>query len=294
MASSSSSSSFFKKLHPRLQLALQLRQEGKNALSELCLACEEDKSGLAWFVKGEAYYGGGWGLLEDVALANICYEMSKHLGCEYGLVAYYLTSDVKLPVQDYHLTDPFALFLANCENRSYLDIACQNGNIFAFPYHHDYVSKAAEIGDAEGCFQVAEEKGDIRLCQKAAKQGHTRSMHMLQNAYLYGNYGMRIDYYKASKLTIKLQDFDTLNARFYRDMISPCELFNCGRYFFRKKEKFILESTFACLQMYSKVSTKVKSTVLCFLWMKLLTKDTRGVIARMVWKSRKNETELWV
>lgn len=276
-----------------LRNALQLRQEGRypEALAELDLACKEE-DGLAWFVRGEAFYGGGWGLLKDKEKAQNCYKRSGDLGCEYGMVAHDLVTDD--PVYVFELHDPFAIFLNNSDMPDQLEKACREGNIFAYPYHPAWIEKAAEIGDAEGLYCMGERTDEIKYYQKGAEQGHGNCMNVIRNAYLYGNYSVKINHYKAAKLTIKLGDFDVFNSRFYREKISTCELFNYGRYFIRTGRRIFNESEVTCKQVYNKVTKKARSAVLCFLWMRLLSKDTRGIIAKMVWRSRKTETELWV
>ncbi len=285
---------YFDKYSPHLRRALELRQQGvyPEALIELGLACDEG-DGLAWFAKGEAYRFGGWGLYEDEEKSNDCYKRSHQLGCEYG-TAMMITNGLGSVIVDWDVLDPFSKYLIDCSWFDELELACKKGNVFAFPFYKDeYVVSACKIGDAEGCFAQYNfgPLNDINLVKIGAKQKHKNCM--VELCSYYKKIGGKTEY-KVAKWAIEVsRRTGFVDETFYNWNVSSGEAYIYGREFSMKKVSVEIFELY-CVEIYEKVKHQAQCAVLLFLWAKLLTKDTRGIIARMVWKSRKTETDVWL
>lgn len=279
-----------------LRKAFDLRRNGKypEALAQLELACDED--GLAWYVKGEAYYEGGWGLYHNSDNARKCFKKSSELRCEYGIISYLQIEGFGIDGMD--TDDPFSKYLCNY-NQKHALLACQRGNILAYSYCDDWVEKGCELNCPHGLCEMGEKTKNIQYFYRGAKQKHKECMYHLRNAYLYGNFNTKINIRKAAKLSVELKDFKVIWRRLDHVDLSPEEEFIYGQAFndpvIFAEFNTLCESPYHCLGVYHACTNAARWTVLCFLSLTtILSKDTRGIIARMVWKSRKNETSVWL
>jgi tetratricopeptide (TPR) repeat protein len=269
-----------------LKRALRLRMERKfpEALEALNQACKEG-DGKAWFFKARAYRMGGWTLLQDIKLFNMCIEEARKVNCPwtyqngcgdaYGRGMWFKHSnrfglaELKL-VEAHALGNPLAILeLFNIyKDPSILE------NVIAFGDEATQYVYFFKIGDTESRLKLAETKYQSALFDVANKM------------YMYMDYIKFAEYVTRNKIIMQFDEFVKHRSTSTQELQ---ELFYYGRALKMVPNDFD-QDNHKCYdrakRVYKESSERAKAAVFCFVGLRLLTKDTRRLVGELVWRSR--------
>ncbi len=291
-----------------LRLAFHYRMIGhyKKAKVHLKLAAQRDDDGVAWFVLGNVYQFGGFGIRRNDSKTYKSFLRSYEQGCLLGgamicksdnmrekvLWSVFKSQDVfamaivlkemKCSIIEKELINKLVIMseanpLINC-------FICEN----IFPYEwfdkSCFIERAIALGDAF-VFDLNEKE-----LLRASKQKYNRAVVKLSSDYyLSGNY--------ESAFKIGLNSYHPLD--FISEILKQFPDNKRMRFKYGKKyRKTRLFRSYNILYLYHSVTSSCRSSVLCFIWCaykesKVLSKDIATLIGKMVYKSRSKDIELW-
>jgi TPR repeat protein len=207
--------------------------------------------------------------------------------------------------------------------------ACEEGNILAKARfarslegeedHYSWYEKAAQDGDADGCFwagDCCEDGNGVEMDKakafewywKGAQQKNNRCLSSTGRCYKTG-IGCVKDFRKAAFYYLEAEDsfdiYNRLTSRYDEDEITLQELFFFGRGL-KKNEKLRLKVekeglkgvTDNCIRIFEESCSSARKAALCIIWIfqrkNLLIRDLRKLIGEMIWKSREDPAVLGV
>jgi hypothetical protein len=248
------------------------------ALKMLNLACAEG-DGKAWFFKARAYKMGGWTLLQDEQLSFACTEEARKVNCSwtyqngcgdtYGRGLWYkLTHRQELAENKFVEAHALGHPLATLE---------------LYYLHRDpkILTEVVEFGDEATqhtyFFLVNEKDSTLKL----AETGFTLACCDFGNVlYKSLEYIKFAEYTTKNKILLEFRDYIEHRNKSSQDLR---ELFLYGRYF---KMDCRGSNYDRARRIYKESSDRAKAATLCFVGLRLLTKDTRRLVAELVWSSR--------
>ncbi len=289
-----------------LRLAFHYRMIGdyKKAKVYLKLAAKRDDDGVAWFVLGNVYKVGGFGIRRNDSKVYKSFSRSYARGCLLGGAMLCQADDMKEKVlcSVFKSQDVFAMAIVLQKmNHSVTEKELINNLVIMseanplinhficehiFPHagfdKSRFLERAIELGDA-----YAFDRNEKELL-RASKQKYDRAIVKISSDYyLLGNYD--------SAFKIGLNSYHTLDI-----VVETLKKFPNNKWMHYKYGKkygkgYIIRSYNI---LYRSVTSSCRSSVLCFIWCctkksKVLSKDIATLIGKMVYRSRSKDVELW-
>ena len=303
----------FNARNPHFKRALELRRDGKykEAGKELTIAADVDGDLEALIMQYEALVNGGFGIKCVMNFGTLS---------KIGKKDFLRCKDLRHVLVDYYGKDDlFVSALLNWDDRErvleseqMLNDSFKNGNTLAifflakffwcnvFLEHVPFIKLGAELGDATCCFYMLQIVGSSvqSYVQCGLKQFYTSI----------GDYW---DLHRSHVLSRKdwiwfLVHFDKSSyiERATNYNLSQKEMYQFGKWVCKRYFPSLETSPFNTkswpwdlyANAFHSVNTQCQQSVLCFLFYfkPILGKDVTKLIAQQIWKSRKEEPEIWV
>jgi len=298
----------FKARNPHFKRALELRRDGKykEAGKELTIAADVDGDLEALIMKYEALCFGGFGMKRVLSFGMLTKQGRKDfLICKnlrHVLVDYYGKDDLfvlaLLDFDDERERECVEKLMNSFEDGNVLSLVfyCK---WFTYNTTNPFLKLGAELGDASCCYYLLQQFGsnDQSYVECGLKQ-------------FYDPIGCYWDQHRSCVLPRIdwmrfIINFDRIAyiERAYDSNLSEKEMYQFGkwvqkRYFPSRVDNPFKTNTLpwnVYLNTYIIVNRQCRKSVLCFLFYfkPILGKDVTKLIAQRIWKSRKEEPELW-
>jgi hypothetical protein len=289
-----------------LRLAFHYRMIGdyKKAKVHLKLAAQRDDDGVAWFVLGNVYKIGGFGIRRNDSKIYKSFSRSYARGCLLGGAMLCQADDMKEKVlwNVFKSQDVFAMAIVlqkmNCsitekELINKLVIMSEanpliNHFICEHIFPHEgfdkscFIERAIELGDAFA-FDLNEKE-----LLRASKQKYDRALVKLSSDYYLSGY-----FELAFNIALKsYHDFGIVVEILKKFPDNKWMHYKYGK---KHGKGYVIRSYNI---LYYSVTSSCRSSVLCFIWCaykksKVLSKDIATLIGKMVYRSRSKDIELW-